>query len=96
MSFYKRLTAFVSIAALAASELFCANYTQTLEVQFPDSQSAADATVSAKRLPDNAITAFSSRWDDTNAAHAKTAKAFKNAGLKATFLLTREIGRAHV
>lgn len=89
MSFYKRLTAFVSIAVLAASELFCANYTQTLEVQFPDAQSAADATVSAKRLPDNAITAFSSRWDDTNAAHAKTAKAFKNAGLKATFLLTR-------
>ena len=95
-------TLFIVLSAFLAARVFPVDYVQTLEVEYPDAASARAAAVEPARLPGGAVAAFSSRWDDTTYAHSKMADVFKNADMKATFMLTKadekfcKIGRAHV
>lgn len=82
-------TLFIVLSAFLAARVFPADYVQTLEVEYPDAASARAASVEPAKLPGGAVAAFSSRWDDTTYAHSKMADVFKNAGMKATFMLTK-------
>ena len=43
-----------------------------LEVQYPDGKSAKEAAVKPLRLPGNAVSAFSSRWDLRTSQNGKS------------------------
>ena len=77
------------MSAFLAARVFPADYVQTLEAEYSGAERAKAASVEPARLPGGAVAAFSSRWDDTTYAHSKMADVFKNAGMKATFMLTK-------
>ena len=86
----------LKVLALACAISTCVfGAERRLEVQYPDGKSAKEAAVKPLRLPGNAVSAFSSRWDDSTRAHLKTAKVFKNSGMKATFMLTKADEKYH-
>ena len=88
-----RILKFLALACAVSTCVFGSE--RRLEVRYPDGKSAKEAAVKPLRLPGNAVSAFSSRWDDSTRAHLKTAKVFKNSGMKATFMLTKADEKYH-
>ena len=83
-----RILKFLALACAVSTCVFGSE--RRLEVRYPDGKSAKEAAVKPLRLPGNAVSAFSSRWDDSTHAHLKTAKVFKklsNIPLSTTALI---------
>lgn len=68
----------LKVLALACAISTCVfGAERRLEVQYPDGKSAKEAAVKPLRLPGNAVSAFSSRWDDSTRAHLKNGKSIQ-------------------
>ena len=58
-------------------------------VKYPTAAEAANASASIPPLPNGAVLAFTSRWDDSNPNHVLRAKMYNSIGYTATFFLNK-------
>lgn len=75
--------------ASATSAADFATYRQTLACEFATPAEARAATLEPLVLPAGKRVAFSTRWDDSNTAHAQMARTLDSAGFKGTFYLNQ-------
>ena len=88
----KRLLSVLAVSAAlfavhAENPLGLREYQQKFTVTFPTEQDARNAELTVKPLPADYKIAFSSRWDDSAAAHLKTHAIMQKHGVKGTFFL---------
>ena len=79
----------ISTGAALANPLGFQTYSQELVVKYPTAAEAANASASIPPLPNGAVLAFTSRWDDSNPNHVPRAKMYNSIGYTATFFLNK-------
>ena len=64
----------ITLGAAEFNPMQWPEYRQTLTLEFADAAAAEKAAITVRPLPGRKTVAFSARWDDTAASHAKDRK----------------------
>ena len=74
-------------SARADDPLGSPTYVETVTAEFASAADAERARMAVAPLPDGKVAAFTTRWDDTNPAHADRMEMFRRIGINGTFFL---------